>query len=347
MPMDFLTGSKQEFDTFIKSIKKEDKIAVLTHTDLDGIASAVFLSEILKINNLKIKIIKFLQYKSGLIKSILSELLSNDITKLFILDFNCDADENGIEDFEELRKNIPTFLIDHHPSSPNLKDKRNILKTKSEDCTALTVYNLGKEYFRKEKYIELVCSAMITDFSFTNKNNLEFIKEYYPDFNENYLKSSIGKKADLLSLALIYFRSKLIHPYKLILNNKIEDLEKYSKFVKKEVDKILDDFEKNKESYPNKNIYIYYFENSFGILSYISTELSIKYPNKTIIIISPREKGFLGISGRNQTGDVDISNLIKKGISGLNNATAGGHKKASGGSIQKQDLDKFKENILG
>ena len=53
--MIFLQGSKKEFFDFIS---KEDKIGILTHNDLDGIASAIFLEEILNIKNLKVDFIK-------------------------------------------------------------------------------------------------------------------------------------------------------------------------------------------------------------------------------------------------------------------------------------------------
>lgn len=344
--MEFLLGNENEFFEFLNSINKNDHVAILTHTDLDGIASGIFLERILESKRIKIEFIKFIQYSSGLLKQIFKELQSKEITKLFILDFNADTEENGLEDFELIRSEINTFLIDHHPSSPNLKDKTNIIKTKSTDCASLILYNLGKNYLQDKRYLELVCAAMITDFSFKNPHNLEFIKKYYPDFQENSLDSSIAKIADTLSLALIYFKSKLINPYKLIQKDKVHELEKYSKEIKDEINRVINEFETKKEYYRKNDLYFYYFESKFGISSYVSTELSIKNPDKTFIIVTNRDKELLSLSARNQSGKEDMAALLRKAIENLSNSTAGGHFRASGGSILKKDLNKFKENLL-
>ena len=343
--MGYLLGSEQEFYNFLDSINNKDRVAIITHNDLDGVASAVFLTKILKLKKIKLNLIKFVQYSSTILKEIYNDLKSKKITKLFILDFNADTEENGLEDFELIRSEINTLLIDHHPSSPNLRNKKNIIKTKSTDCTTFTIFNIGKDYLTDEYDRQLVCSAMITDFSFKDINNLNFIKKYYPDFNENDLKSSVGKNADILSKALIYFKNNTIKPYRLILNNKTQELKKYSDIVEKEIKRVISEFPSKNEYYPKKEIYFYYFESKFGISSYISTELSLM-EDKTFIIATNREKGLLNLSARNQSGKQDMAALLRKGIQNLDNSTAGGHKQASGGSINKKDLNKFKENLL-
>jgi len=52
------------------------------------------------------------------------------------------------------------------------------------------------------------------------------------------------------------------------------------------------------------------------------------------------------ISARNQSQKVNTFDLMKNAISGLKNASAGGHIAASGAVIQKKDLQQFKQNIL-
>ena len=59
--MEYIKGSKEEFFAFVDEISKRDKVAILSHTDLDGIASAVFLEEILKEKGIKVKQILFMQ----------------------------------------------------------------------------------------------------------------------------------------------------------------------------------------------------------------------------------------------------------------------------------------------
>ena len=71
----------------------------------------------------------------------------------------------------------------------------------------------------------------------------------------------------------------------------------------------------------------------------------MKEPEKTFIVVSYQD-GNIKISARNQSGNVDVKELMKKGVKGLDASVAGGHVRASGANIRKKDLSKFKENIL-
>ena len=41
--MEYLVGSKEEFFRFVDSINDNDRVAILSHTDLDGLASGILL----------------------------------------------------------------------------------------------------------------------------------------------------------------------------------------------------------------------------------------------------------------------------------------------------------------
>ena len=43
----YLLGSEQVFYDFVDSISEKDKIGIITHIDLDGIASCIFLQKII------------------------------------------------------------------------------------------------------------------------------------------------------------------------------------------------------------------------------------------------------------------------------------------------------------
>ena len=85
--MEFLTGSKQEFLNFLNSIDKEDNVAILTHIDLDGITSGIFLEDILKNREIKLKYLDFLFYGNGLFNKIINKLKKQNISKVFIRRF--------------------------------------------------------------------------------------------------------------------------------------------------------------------------------------------------------------------------------------------------------------------
>ena len=71
----------------------------------------------------------------------------------------------------------------------------------------------------------------------------------------------------------------------------------------------------------------------------------MKELDKTFVILAPH-KNRLRLSARDQSNKVDTSALLKKGIHGLSDAAAGGHVPASGGQMRREDLNKFKENLL-
>ena len=109
-----------------------------------------------------------------------------------------------------------------------------------------------------------------------------------------------------------------------------------------------DKFDKEAEFYPEKNLYYFYSAPTFNITSVISTAVSFEQMGKTVVVVAPIEgdPDYLKISARNQGKVEDMSALLNKGIEGLENATAGGHKPAAGGRIMKKDLNKFKDNLL-
>ena len=87
--MEYILGSKEEFFDFVNHISKEDKIAILTHTDLDGIASAIFLEKILDFKNKEVEFIGFLDYSKGMFNSYLDLLNLSKKSVCFNGRMNC------------------------------------------------------------------------------------------------------------------------------------------------------------------------------------------------------------------------------------------------------------------
>jgi single-stranded DNA-specific DHH superfamily exonuclease len=345
--MKFLSGSKKEFLDFLEGISQKDRVAILSHNDLDGIASAVFLEEILKSKGIRHSLKKFLDYKNGMFMEITHELDKKNINKIFILDIA--ADQTDSKGFEKLRKKFDVFLIDHHPMNPRLRNKQRILKTESSDCASFIIYELGDNLFDRKKWAWLISSAMISDMSYKKRENLEFIKRLCPDItSKDIFDSYPGKIENIISFALIYYKSKNLNLNKVYLkikNKKIRELSRYSGVIKKEINKNLSNFRKKSEFYPEKKIYFFTFNSKFDIGAILSTLISLE-DDKGIFIITRNSGEFITIHARNQSKNEDMGKLLKKGIEGLKNSNAGGHAAAAGGRIMKKDFKKFKENIL-
>jgi len=345
--MKFIIGEKKEFLDFVNSISKEDNIAIISHTDLDGVASAILLEEILKTKGLleSIKLKKFIDYKKRIFQLILHELKEKKISSVFITDMNPENVDS--EGFEAFREKFRVFSIDHHPVG-ELKDKKGMIKAETEYCSAFICYELGKGILDSEKWKWLANAAAVSDMCHKNPEVLKFIQEDYPEVNrQNIFEFPPGKVSSIINSALIYF-DDVKEVYDLIKDKKIRELEKYDREVRKEIGKWVRRYEKEAEFYPEKNLHFYYFNPDFDIKSTLATIISNKKKDAVFVFVSDvkEEPEFVSVSARNQDCREDMNKLMKKGIEGLKNATAGGHVPAAGGRFLKKDLKKFKENIL-
>jgi single-stranded DNA-specific DHH superfamily exonuclease len=345
MNIKFLIGNKNTFFNFIDLITKKDNIAILSHNDLDGLASAIFLEQILNNKKIRLKIVEFLNYKKGMFLELLPKLNEKKITKIFISDIG--ADQTDFDGFEKLRKNFDCFLIDHHPIDENLKNTKNIIKTESGDCVAYVLYELGEGLFERKKWEWLVCSAIITDMSYKKKEVFDFVRKIYPKITiKNIENSEIGELSKTISSALIYSRDDLMKIYNLLKTKNLSKLNLYRKIIDDELKKIIIDFKNKAEFYPDKKIYFYVFHSKYHINSFISTKVSYQNPNCSFVIVHEDNDNKIKASARNQDKTRDMNELMRKGIKGIENAVAGGHVVAAGASFPKKDLEKFKRNLL-
>lgn len=344
--MEFLIGKPEDFVELLESMTPEDNVALLTHADSDGLVSAIFLEEILKNKGIAVKSIYLVDYSYNMFKGIIQKLKEQNISKVIVSDLNPDRDAK--KDFEEVKKEIATFIIDHHPINENLENKKNIIKTSSHDCSALVIYNLGKEFnlFDYKKWEFLICAVMIAEFSYKNPENLKFIKKIYPEITIENIKDSIPEeKAKEIGSALIYFQDNKKKVYDLVKKQDFKEIKKAYEIVENEIQKKVKEYEKNAEFYIEKNIYFGFVESKLNVASIVASILSERSTDSTILV-SSNLGDLIKISARNQSGNKNMNLLMIKGIKGLKNATAGGHPKASAARIQKKDFEAFKKNIL-
>lgn len=340
--MEYLLGRREEFFSFLNQIGEEDKVAILTHTDLDGIASGIFLQKILEAKTKNFTHIKFVDYGINLLDEVAYEFEEEGITKVFISDFAADRSP----EFSEFREKFGTFLIDHHILNPEIKDDSNIIKGATEDCAAFLVYDLGKGLIDEDAWHWLVCSAIFTDFSYKKEEHLKFIQRYYPEVNmENISSSTPGLNGRKISNALIYYKNDISRVYELVLSGELDKLTEAHDIVEEEINKYVEEFGEKAEFYPERNLYWYEIDPRFNIASIVTTLISKIKPDISFLTVSTYEDMFK-ISARNQNQTEDMNLLMKKGIEGLSRATGGGHPPASAAKIRRDDLEKFKENIL-
>ncbi len=342
--MDYLIGNKEDFFSFVEGIREWEKIAILTHNDLDGLASALFLEKVLNSKDVKVNCISFLKYKSGFLFEQISKFRQVGINKVFLTDLNADAE---LDDFNSLRENFDCFLIDHHPINPLLENKKNILKTPSKDCVTAVMYSLGEGIIDKDEWEWLVCATMFSEASYKDEKNFLYMKSVYPTIAKEDLASSIpGLNARKIGNALIYYLGNERIVYDLVKEKNLEELEDVSGIVDDEINFHVENYLSEAKFYPERNLYIYELKSKYEISSPVVTIVSNYKPNFSFVLFTRRNDGTIKFSARNQAGKEDMNELMKKGVQGLSNAFGGGHKAAAGATILEEDFEKFMQNIL-
>jgi single-stranded DNA-specific DHH superfamily exonuclease len=341
----YLLGKPEDFHKFIESLTKEDKVGIITHTDLDGLGSGIFLHKILESREIKPVFTKFLDYRSDALK----EILKLDFNKLFFTDWSPD---NFEEDLIELRKKADVLVIDHHPLNEKLKDKTGIIKTPSKYCSTHCLFDLAKQgkYFDTEEGEWLACGAIIFDYTFMDEDNFNFLKSIYPTIKKEDIWNSqpalISKK---IANSLIYYKPDVEKVYQMVLNKDFESLDKADEIISKDYSDWKEKYKKEAEYFPKSELYFYYATPKYGITSAVVSAVSQQeVPNKTFVFASDdkNRKDFIKMSARNQMGDVKLGSVLKKCVEGFEDSDAGGHDRAAAGGFPKRYLEEFKARLL-
>lgn len=344
MDITFLKGSKKGFLDFLDSIGLYDKVAILTHTDLDGIASGLFLEKILEARGVKVDYINFLEIKRDMVKEVSIILKEKGITKVFFSDLNVESIDS--EGFNELREEKDVFLIDHHPINPDF-DSPNIIKAVSEDCCALVTFVLGEGYIEYESWGWLVSAAIFADYAFRSEKNFQFMKSFYPELSIEDLSSSVpGLNARRISSTLIYYKNDIKHVYDMVKEKNMDEIIEIHELIEEEVYRIVDDFEKEKKYFPEKDIYFYEIKSRFDVLSYVATLIAGYNPEKNFIFMY-KTKEHAKFSARSSNSKIDMGKLMGETVQGLSGADGGGHIPAAAARVLLSDEETFLKRIFG
>lgn len=343
--INFVAGSEERFFDFISKLNDKDKIAIVSHiSDLDGITSAKIINSVIRTN-----IIKFVDYHEININFALE--LKKQKVKYIILSDLMIREKSFIDEVEKFAE---ILIIDHHPFGIDWNSEKTIFMNSEGYCAAYLCYYLFSKIQNIEKYDWLVACASVSDWCY-NKNASWMISvydKYGEKFNPNIQDIKKSRFYDLaidFSRAIIYFRAEkngVLPVFESIRENNFNeqsDLIKYADIVGDEIKSIVDRFEKEKKTFNNG--FYFEFESKFPVKSAVSTELSEKYWNKTLIILF-RDGECLELSARRQDGKVDMNKFVRELVNGFEGASGGGHFKAAGGFILEKDAEEFKKRLM-
>ena len=345
MEINYIKGSRDEFFGFVDSILSEDKVAIISHIDVDGLSSAVFLEKILNAKGIFVDYISFEDIRSDMVKEISVILGERGITKVFFCDIGIDSID--FDGFNELREEMGVFLIDHHPMNEDVKDWDNIIKTSSDDCSGMVCFFLGDGIIDSKEWEWLCCTAIFSDFSYKDKKNLEYVQSIYTDVTyDNISSTTPGLNGRRINSALIYYENDKKYVYGLVKDRDLEKIEEAHDILEEEIERLIIEFSKKAEHYPEKGLHFYILDSKFNVTSTICSLVSKMKPKDYFVFGKRRSDGMIKFSARNQSGEKDMGSLMKKCTEGLEGANGGGHRQAAAATIQENDLSVFKERLI-
>ena len=330
----FTAGSEEGFFEFMGNLNDKDKVAVVTHTDGDGICSAVIAGKVIG----KVDLVEFYGYIPGTFSLIVERLKKTKINKVFIFDLNPSESE-----MREIEKFAEVLLIDHHPFEKDLNSERMAFIKSDESSATYVCYYLFSKIQKIPEWIAAMGVLSDTTYKYSEDNFDSFFSEHGFERIKN-----LWKETSDLDMAIIYFRHNEEEVYNLLMKAKNfgeTGLEKYSETVRNEFDRQFKLFEQKKEEHGD--LTFYYFEPRYNVKTLIINRISTASPHKTIVLSQRMGKeNILKVSSRRQDKKIDCSLLLRKSIQGIPNSNGAGHFGAAGGAIPYEYLGNFRENLI-
>ncbi len=347
--MEYVHGNKKVFDDFVNNITSQDKIALISHNDVDGIVSAFLLHEFLLKKGFNVALKKFMTYKKDFMGDLIKELKENGITIICITDLQVDSDD--FEGYCKLSGEIKTLLLDHHPlhNDKNAYLKLNVIKCVSTNCTGYMVYNLCLKLLNEKYYEDLMLACLISDYCFKDEKILKLINNKYKGVNKNNAFDSIpGILAKKLNSYLVFSGKNYDNIWNILKNRDLIKLDKTYDLIENEIQKSYEYYLKHSEFFPKFNLYFLHYTPKYNYTSTLTTILTKKDKDATFILLSDvaNDHSKIKISSRNQNATVQMNKLLEESVKNLDNSISGGHISAAGGTIMRKDTKKFKENLF-
>jgi len=330
-------------DSFVSRLSSIDNIAVIFHTDADGITSGVIASKAVERISGKKPALFLTPAPSEvtLSKKMIAELKKKKINKVVAVDLNVDQDPESIEKIEKFAE---LLILDHHTIQNDVNSPKTVMIkpqffskiNPSRYCASKLVYDIFSRY---AKISDLAWLAIIGIYGDMAENEWpEFISETLE--KNGLLNGHISKAGALIVYARSFdekdgpmkafdefYRAKSI---KEVLGSKLLD---YEEKIEGEIAQFIKKREELAQFYPEKNLLIYEISPKYNIKSELVNRLSRDfYPEMTCIVLQKKGK-IASIGARNQTGHVSMNDLMIRAAKGIPDSSGGGHIQAAGASI--------------
>jgi len=349
----------RKVDTFLRGITRSDTVALLHDKDPDGICSGVLLHHALKrLRGRGVDVRINAPHDSySLTPQLVARLRRRKIDVLIVADISADHEPKLIRQVSRFAR---VLIIDHHKFYGGFK-QRNILLVKpqlmgskvdpSRYCTSKLAYDLCSRLVDMRDLVWLAAVGSIADIATAPwKTWLRGVmRRHNVKSNGDLFKTAFGKVAITINSSLLHSERNVAVVFKTVAAAKKpgdvigSPLRRYRAAIEAEIQKWIRRVPAIAERHDDMMIVA--IKPKYRIGSTLSTLLSFKYPDKSVIMVR-RNKGMVSLSGRRQDRAVPMNALFECAIEGLSGATAGGHVPAAGGRLRAKDFTRFKRQLI-
>lgn len=341
-----------------------DRVKILHHWDMDGVASAVLISKILENSRGRPADDVSIPLERAYHLSEEENDQLKEFDKLIVLDFNLKADE-----LEELNEFIDVLVVDHHEFDrrPEIDfvNPREFDEDIYVPCSKICL-DIAAQFGLEDELRWIAGMGVIQDFGVDScpelfdKLNEEYDKYLPKDLTQEQLAKNCeyGRYASVLNIKPYRDSRHFANlAYQALMNSEdlmeIEAQEEYRKVyevyleMQDEFNEMVEDYEEDREIERDKRIIFFEIDSEFNITSSISTNMSTKTPEWIHLVIQVGDE--INISARCQSGRVDLGTLMRDSLPEKaveEGAEAGGHRKAAGASFPHEYYNEFKENFI-
>lgn len=343
------------FGRFISGLGQADKIAVLYHSDADGLCAAACAIRALKKLGLKPKLVLCCKMPGAVFgNENLEQLKGRGINKIIALDLCADQNASGAEKAEGFAE---LLVIDHHKLYNDLNSERTIMiKSQFLSSAEPSTYPASKLAF---DLFGQVADMGGTDWIAAVGIIADASAKRWPEFIR---RTAAKYKVAVKDLEKI---DRVIGGVEVLCQARLDELLGEfvgapgpsailrSKFASNlpELDRVMEDAMstalKNAEHHEKIGLVMCGIKSRHELKSALINRLSMEqFPDKTVVVILDSGGPLIRFSARRQDGKVKVNDLLEAAVKGLEKASAGGHAPAAAGRVLRPDLPKFKKNLI-
>lgn len=332
-------GTKERFLSYIHSLSKDDVIALISHTDLDGVAAALVTQRAIQAHH-----VYFVNY-DDINAQLVKELREKKVTKAIFTDLFIGKKDGFLSDLEQFAE---VLVLDHHlVSSDDNSTRTTYIKGEDGYCAAFLCYELFSSIASISDYDWIVACACISDYCY--EKNVSWMESIFANYGQKFSpltlrQSSFWSIQWTLTLALIYFKDNTRRVYDSIGTTfgDIGNLRAIAQKVQDELDILIQKFLNERKRMPGG--WYWEFSPHYKLTSLISTIVSGSEEDKTYVLVR-LEGSYAFVSARRQDKKVSMVELLKRSLEGMESSSSGGHIPAAGGRLLKRDVSIFRERL--